>query len=373
METSYDLEGYSPEILRELGKKYFFNTEGDKEKKDLGAKMLLSAYKKKDPEATFIVATLIMDGVFNVRDSDPTEYALSLMCNAANKGCIQARAFINTYCENRYSAEFEGSFETDGDSPLVDFDGRPIRVNRKGIFTPVDAVLENRDGENVLVLSTNICFKNTDGILSNAEDFKKAVLEGIKEWEGNFEVFGGQSLKVELNVTAEDRLIDSVIVIPLEGDLLEGFKYAAENMRNPDKKERIENIIEYKRSFASGSIWWTVNSLKLIFVQSESGKFDDYEEIKHVVKHEFGHALGLGDLYSSDVDSLDGVEIGTYKELDCYAVTDKYYNLVMCDHHGPISNNDIEMVILAFRENKMQHFQECKLKGKISDALGKGN
>ena len=45
----------------------------------------------------------------------------------------------------------------------------------------------------------------------------------------------------------------------------------------------------------------------------------------------------------------------------------------MCDHHGPISNNDIEMVILAFRENKMQLFQKQKSKDKESEALGKGN
>jgi len=93
----------------------------------------------------------------------------------------------------------------------------------------------------------------------------------------------------------------------------------------------------------------------------------------HVAKHEFGHALGLGDLYQSIPDTLVGVEKGTYAELDSYAVTDKFYNLVMCDHHGPVSNNDIEMVILAFKENRMQLFQPMKLKGKISTALGRGN
>lgn len=93
----------------------------------------------------------------------------------------------------------------------------------------------------------------------------------------------------------------------------------------------------------------------------------------HVAKHELGYALGLGDLYQSTVDSLGGVKKGTYADLDSYAVTDSFYNLVMCDHHGPISNNDIEMVILAFKENRMQLFQPMKLKGKISTALGRGN
>ena len=93
----------------------------------------------------------------------------------------------------------------------------------------------------------------------------------------------------------------------------------------------------------------------------------------HIAKHEFGHCLGLGDLYASEDDCMRGVEKGTYSELDSYAISDKFYNLVMCDHNGPISNNDIEMVILAFRENRQQLYQPGKLKGKISSALGRGN
>ena len=101
-------------------------------------------------------------------------------------------------------------------------------------------------------------------------------------------------------------------------------------------------------------------------------KFNDYNEIRHVAKHEFGHALGLGDLYASKSDNLTGVNKGQFAELDSYYVSDKVYNLVMCDHHGPVSNNDIEMIILAFRENKMQNYQQ-QLTKKISEALGKGN
>ena len=93
----------------------------------------------------------------------------------------------------------------------------------------------------------------------------------------------------------------------------------------------------------------------------------------HVAKHEFGHTLGLGDLYPSSVDSLAGVAKGTYAELDCYATGNREYNLVMCDHRGPISNNDIEMVVLAFKENKAQLYQPVRRMKKISSALGRGN
>nr|MCR5510973.1 hypothetical protein [Lachnospiraceae bacterium] len=86
------------------------------------------------------------------------------------------------------------------------------------------------------------------------------------------------------------------------------------------------------------------------------------------------HILGLGDLYEEEDDGLEGVEKGTFPELDMYHRKDKEYDLVMCDHHGTVSNNDIEMVILAFRENKIQLYQKDKrIKAQISDALGKGN
>ncbi len=97
------------------------------------------------------------------------------------------------------------------------------------------------------------------------------------------------------------------------------------------------------------------------------------EGIRHVAKHEFGHALGLEDLYEERADRREGVPKGTYPELDGFYLCGRSYNLVMCDHHGPISNNDVEMVVLAFSENKAQLYQPDRWKGRISDALGKGN
>jgi len=41
-------------------------------------------------------------------------------------------------------------------------------------------------------------------------------------------------------------------------------------------------------------------------------------------------------------------------ELSGYEITNKKYNLVMANAVGPVSNNDIEMVVLAFSENRMQ-------------------
>lgn len=83
--------------------------------------------------------------------------------------------------------------------------------------------------------------------------------------------------------------------------------------------------------------------------------------------------LGLGDLYREEKAKLPGVKKGSYSELDGFYVSDSFYNLVMCDHHGPVSNNDVEMVVLAFWKNKKQLYQPKGIKGRVSEALGKGD
>ena len=365
---------YSPEQLRELGKAYMYNHENDLEKRKQGIDLIIKARWMKDPEASYIVGSLILDGILNADVEDKEAYALRLICFAARKGCVQARAFLNSYCDGRYQKVSKSRPRIESKGGLVDFKGKAIRINRKGIFTPIDAVLENKDGKNILTLSTNIRFFYIDQI-ENAKEFEHAVIKGLLAWEGEYEVFGGQKVTVNIQFTKCDNLFDNLWVIPVGATVASSIQSVNNAINTGKRKERIDGIVKDKRSFATMGLGsrWSVNSRKSIYIQSADGKFDDYEEIMHLTKHEFGHALGLGDLYESSIDSLKGVSKGTFEELDSYVIDGKYYNLVMCDHHGPISNNDIEMVILAFRKNKMQLYQPRRFKKKISSALGKGN
>ena len=360
----------SMEWKRELGKKLLKSPDANERKE--GMQYVLEAFCQGDAEAGYMVGNLMLQGVITPREGDPTEHALMVLTQAANHGSVQARSQLNSICLKRYRETIDTK-KTHEPGPLVDFEGKPIKINKTGIMTPVDATLEYKNGMNYLILEANVVFVFGDDI-PNPEAFQRAVLAGMKLWQGEYKVFGNQPLKVEVRLTLDDRLWDNVFVYPMTDLMNENLMKIVNNIGSEEKKQSMESVISSKRSFAVGGFRkWSTRSRKFIYIMSEDGKFDDYEEIKHVAKHEFGHVLGLGDLYESSSDRLEGVEKGKYVDLDSFCLTDKFYNLVMCDHHGPISNNDIEMVLLAFWKNKAQLYQSGLKFGEISKALGKGN
>ncbi len=372
MDNSTVSEIWRPaEWYREHGKSLIGSE--DPELRSEGIQSLIKAQRRGDAEASYIIGRMMLRGSLRPAVGDPEETALTMLCRAARKGSVQARSLLNSYCMKRYEETPQiTAIETHG-GPLTDFEGKTIKIKRTGVMTPVDAKLEYVDGQNRLTLSANVMFAYTE-TLEDPHGFMKAVFDGIMEWQGDYRVFGNQQLRVDVRLTNEDRLWDNVVVCPVTKKVSERILKISNSVGTKKNKERINSVIDSKRSFATqGIIKWSSRSRKFIYVMSESGKFDDLEEIKHVVKHEFGHALGLGDLYEDRESKLNGVPKGTYAELDGFVLNEKFYNLVMCDHHGPISNNDIEMVILAFWKNKIQLYQPRNFKGKISKALGRGN
>ena len=343
-----------------------------------GMRYIMRAYALRDMEAQDIVADMMLHGTI-VREqmADPKTFAIQMLLHNARQGDLHARNILNAYCIERYDAAVTSTVESRPAGPLVDVEGKRIKIKRTGLLTPVDAVLSYRDGVNRLDLSFNVQIfpvdtGNCEGI-ADPDRYKQAVLDGIRLWEGRYLVFGNQPLEVAMHITNKVRLWDTVTVLSMTSAYAATMQRVADKLGTEATQNRVRSLVQDERSFVPKRGRWSVRSRKSIFLFSETGAFDDYEEIKHVAKHEFGHVLGLGDLYRSPVDGLEGVAKGTYPELDGFSLMGDFYNLVMCDHHGVVSNNDIEMVLLAFRTNKEQLYQKQFRNAKISKALGQGN
>lgn len=369
-------ETLTPALMRDLGIELWKTgfREKDAELKKDGIAFLQKAYKEGDNEAMAWVGFFLYSGILNAENGDSKDEAIRLLYIAASNDSLMARTFLNKKCTEQYEKLIRGrGFPNITSGPLVDFNGNRIRINKTGWSYPVDAVLEYVNGINRLTLSVNLLF--VDEEVSNPNAFEKAVISGIMEWEGEYQVFGGQKLCIDINVSQDSRLIDNVLVIAMTEGYSTLLQKGANIVGGKNAQRNIDLIINQKRSASvMGIKKWSVKSKKAIYIVSEDGLFKDYDEIKHVAKHEFGHTLGLGDLYFSPGDNLEGVEKGTFSELDGYYISENIYNLVMGDHHGPISNNDIEMVVLAFCENEMQLYQkQYGSAAAISKALGRGN
>lgn len=365
-----------PEEIREMGVILWKQgtDANDEAKKSEGIRLLMQAYRKGDIEAAAWIGFLLYRNILSLKGGDSKEKAVEILYSAASRGSMMARTILNQLCFERYKEALKDRPRDRADGgPLLGFDGKRIIIKRTGLFTPIDAVLNMVDGINRLTLSANILFFSEE--LNNPTAFENAVISGIKEWEGEYRVFGGQLLQVAINLTTDNRIADNVYVLPITNENEKVMREVSSFIHGGKRNKRIVDLVDNNRSMTMmGLRKWSTRSRKIICIASQDKCFNDLDEIKHVAKHEFGHALGLGDLYYCSSDHLEGVEKGSFAELDGYYIRDKIYNLVMSDHHGPISNNDIEMVVLAFSEDKAQLYQKDKrFKLEISGALGKGD
>ena len=257
-------------------------------------------------------------------------------------------------------------------APLRDFDNWKVKIKHTGKI-PVNAVLDFVGGMNTLWLTANVNIMIDDDEVADWGRMEKAITDGMKAWEGVYTVFGGQKLAVVVDVNICERFLGTINIMSARGDMARNVLKIMGNLGGV-VKQRGENAFTNYHTFSTvGMKAWSVKSNKSIMLYDGTGRFDDYEQIKRDIKCEFGSMLGLGNMLLTDNGKELFIPKGTHPELDPYYIENGRYNLVMCNGRGVISNNDIEMAVLALSENKMQYYLEDSHGNKPSKALGKGN
>ena len=373
-ETKMKYDWDDAQSCYEAGMFYFTNEERNRDKINKGLNLLKQASKLGSPEAAFMVGKLFWEGYMKPPKGVAKDEALKLLFYASSKGVLQAKVMLNEICNTRYGEKFNETTKSERQQgPLTDFDGKKIKIKRKGLRTPIDAELKYENGKNILTFKANVHIISGDDAQASPEIYK-AVLDGMREWAGEYTVFGGQQLTLVIEVAEKSSLVDTIDVFIMDDGVKNMMQQVADSLSavmGAKVKTNVSTMISSKRSFEVEGKKWSTRGRKTIFVQCKQEI--DYDRIQAVIKHEFGHALGLGDLYYEKEKGFEGVEKGTYEELDVYHISDKIYHLVMCDNHGAISNNDIEMIVLAFSEDEMQRYQTTTWNYDVSKALGRGN
>lgn len=373
------------------GKVLYFQGNAPMERRERGWEYLNEAYNGGHVDAGFMIGYVAFANPFSeelyLRRGDGTTTTLTrdmgwkMLWEAAAAGSVRAKNYLDQICEKPARtadspAEPDHPERTvfrDYKGPLKDFDGKVIDLRKEGLRTPVDAVLKYEDGMNILDLSLNLQFIYPDPIGEEQAAFEKAVKEGIKAWEGTYEVFGGQKVTVRLHITEEDRLFDNVIVLAYTESYKKEMDKFVEKTKDVSFLKKKNYLVQNTAASTLAFSKWSATGRKGILLKPVTGSFADAEVMKDLTRHEFGHVLGLGDLYVAEGLGFEGVKPGTYYDLDPFYVSGGRYHLIMCDPRGIISGNDIEMVILAFSTNRMQLYQKGIPGGVISEALGRGN
>jgi hypothetical protein len=371
------------------------------------------------------------EGLFTWGDSLAADLALVVKLMTGDVGGIVGDAHISFENRTRLleaAAELSkiglgsrlGGFESDVKrwQRLEDFDHAVIEFDTTG---EVRARMAWENGENVMYITADVVFVNW---FLDSNEFERRVehaIENFKLWGGNYTVFDGQDLRVEVEVNRHDEM--AVL------DYGSAYDTMAVHNANPKTGETgvaVVNIAnapgDRPRSMAwggKGIFDWGAEREKAMLL------FDDFTGYRTAM-HEFGHWLGLQDAYETkndfsplgipiykivldprgrDIDESQFIRkyghllspnqealllsqdtglsplLGPPKdENENYLYSDYDPHTIMNEHWigedeiAPyVTNNDVEMVVLAFHTNQRQNYQIQFMGQEISDAFGRGN
>lgn len=245
--------------------------------------------------------------------------------------------------------------------PIYDYNGNKISFKKKNI--PVEGCIYYENGRAILFLHLNVVQRHLSDM--KLEKPSRVIIQGIKQWQGSYTVFGGYDIEVRIKCTSSLKRHNSLIINILDDELTDSVTNILSKLGK--KGKRSAQILSARRqSAASFGRTWRLNSIKYINLYKKD--LLNIPHCKYIIRHEFGHILGLDDMYSEKSDGRNGVSPGN-PHLAPFHIRNNIYNMIMCSVDAPVNYKDIEMLLLAYQNNEIQRYQQRFGKGEISSAL----
>jgi RHS repeat-associated protein len=204
------------------------------------------------------------------------------------------------------------------------------KIDQNKINTePVQVDIKGND----IIIEVYANFKGADESIypDGSKTYEELAKDGLNMWEGTYNVFGR-----EVNVTV------NIIDLDEENKLNPGQEFAKINIKDKTGTSNVSYGL---------SEWSITNSGKMtVFTGTGKGskeRLRTQEEFSNTVAHEFGHMLGLDDAY------------GKGDRPEAIVSTEVPSNDLMRSNWGNpvVTDNDIEMLVLAWSTNEQQHYE----------------
>ena len=270
----------------------------------------------------------------------------------------RARQALNALCSNLIAEYSTGEVKT---GEMRDYDGNAVAFDRGDI--PVCARLIYDGRLSVMDIRLNVVQRNmADMSLSKPA---RAVIQGIKQWQGSYSVFGGYPLEIRISCTYELRRSKSLIINVLDDETTDSVGSILNKLGK--RGRRGAEILNARRQSAAviGNTW-RPSGVKYINIYEKD--LMSVPRCKFLLRHEFGHVLGLDDMYAEAADGRAGVK-EVYPDIEMLRIRGCIFNMVMCSVDAPVTFKEAEMALLAYRDGVIQRFQLRDGKGEISRAL----
>lgn len=236
---------------------------------------------------------------------------------------------------------------------------------RIGDKYPVNAVLDRTSYGYCLTLQAKVRFTDLrwkkDG--ASLRQNKNKVLAGFRSWKGSYLLQSGETLAVRVYLQETKKRHGAVKVLFYDGGSLKGAEILAGKGKLGKKIARALRTPGFALAAWKPENWRPWKNAP-VGIRTDMERFPADE----LSRHEFGHVLGLGDLYRDPLLGLNGIT-GSAAEyfLSCRKQNGRYHAVM--DDNGPVTDTDAEMMLLAQTSGRFQQYQKQNGKGTVSAVI----